>query len=254
MRQALGIPPTLLLMIFCVAPAAAQNLEEAVRNFDEGNLRYGQGDYRGAVDRYSDAIDAGYVSGALLFNMGNAYFRLDEIGQAIRYYEKAAKLTPESSELRHNQAIAGSQTVDKFSQLPKPFWESWWEWTVRTFGARMLFGGGVLFYLCAAVVVGLRIRNGQTPWRRRVLTLTAALAVVFISTGYAASVETHKVRHAVVLMDEVTLRENPEGARSDLDVHEGLVVEVVTDEMNWVEIKLPNGVRGWVRAESLGRI
>lgn len=253
-RYAFSIGPAVLLVILCIAPAAAQDLEEAVRSFDEGNLRYREGDYRGAVDHYSHAVEAGYVSGALLFNMGNAYFRLDEIGQAIRYYEKAAKLTPEITELGHNLAIARARTVDQFSRLPEPFWETWWQWTMRTFGSRALFAVGVIFYLCAAITLGLRIRNGQTPWRRRILTVSAALAVLFISTGYAASVDADRLRHAVVVTDEVGLRENPEGARTDLSVHEGLVVEIVTDESNWTEIRLPNGVRGWVRAESLGRI
>ena len=244
----------LLLLIFCVHPSAAEDLQEAVRNFDEGNLHYRQGEYRGAVDSYSQAIDESVVSGALLFNMGNAYFRLDEIGQAIRYYEKAAEVIPESTELRHNLVIARAQTIDQFSQLPKPIWESWWQWVIRTFGSRALFAVGVAFYLGAAVTVAIRIRDGQTPWRRRILTLTAVLAAVFISTGFAASVEEQTARRAVILTDEVSLRESPDGPTSDTEIHEGLVVGVATARAEWVEITLPNGVRGWVRAASLGVI
>lgn len=243
-----------LLLILCARPLVAEDLKEAVRNFDEGNRHYRQGEYREAVDRYQRAIDEGFVSGALLFNMGNAYFRLDEIGQAIRYYEKAAEVIPESTALRHNLAIARAQTIDQFSQLPKPIWETWWQWVIRTFGSSALFAMGVAFYLAAAVTVAIRIRDGQSPWRRRILTFTAVLAIVFISTGFAASVEEQTARRAVVLSDEVTLRESPDGAASDTEIHEGLVVHVATPKADWIEIRLPNGVRGWVPAASLGVI
>lgn len=243
-----------LLMTLCVYPAAAEDLAEAVRMFDEGNLHYREGEYRAAVDTYSRAIDEGFVSGALLFNMGNAYYRLDEIGQAIRYYEKAADVIPESTELRHNLSIARGQIVDQFSQLPEPFWVASWQWIIRTIGSRALFAAGIIFYFGAAVTVAFRIRNGQTPWLRRILTLTAVLALVFISSGFAASMEEQRARRAVVLADDVTLRETPDGAASGVEVHEGLIVDVTGVESEWIEIRLPNGVRGWIRTASLGVI
>jgi len=254
MAQARTRLTVLLLLFLCVHPLAAEDLKEAVRNFDDGNLHYRQGQYSDAVDRYQRAIDAGFVSGALLFNMGNTYFRLDEIGQAIRYYEKAAEVIPESTALRHNLAIAHAQTIDQFSQLPKPIWEAWWQWLIRTFGSSALFAVGVTFYVAAAATVAIRIRDRQTPWRRRILTFTAVLAIVFISTGFAASVEEQTARRAVVLADEVTLRESPDGTASDTEIHEGLVVYLATAKADWIEIRLPNGVRGWVPAASLGVI
>lgn len=245
---------TSLIAVSSPTAASCQALERAVRHFDEGNLRYRQGEFRGALTSYEKAIDEGFVSGALYFNMGNAYFRLDEMGQAIRYFEKAAEIMPRSAELEHNLQLVRSQAVDQFSRLPDPFWKSGWRFVVGLFGPTGLFAVGLIFYFTAVVVLALRIRSGQTPWRRRILSVSVALAIVFVGAGFSASVEHQSASRAVVLIDEVTLLEAPEGARSDLNIHEGLVVDVVRSRDGWVEVRLPNGAKGWVRSEVLGLI
>lgn len=243
-----------LIGVSSSSPASAQGLDHAVRYFDEGNIRYREGDYRGAVTSYERAAEEGFVSGALFFNMGNAYYRLDETGQAIRYYEKAAEILPRTAELEHNLAIVRAETVDQFSRLPDPFWRPWWQAVVDRFGTTALFGIGMIFYLVATVVLARRIRSGQTPWRRRILAVSATLALVFLVAGFTASVEAQTAKRAVVLIDEVTLLDAPEGARSDVDIHEGLVLDVLDDRDGWMEVRLPNGATGWIRSHALGLI
>lgn len=244
----------LVVTAFSVRPAAAQDLEEAVRSFDDGNQRYRQGDHRGALESYSRAVDAGFVSGALFLNMGNSYYRLDDVGNAVRYYERAYELIPQSDELRHNLQIVRSETVDQFSRLPQPFWTSAWRWVVQTFGADVLLAAGILFYFVAAGTVALRIRSGRTSWRRRVLAVAASLAIVLITAGFAASFREESMQRGVILVDEVPLLEAPEGPRSGPDIHEGLVLDVIGSEETWFEVRLPNGVKGWVRSEAVGII
>lgn len=246
----------LLVLVLALpdVPAAAQELSMSVRHFDEGNLRYGRGDYRGAVESYDRAIEAGFVSGAVLYNLGNAYYRLDEIGQAIRYYEKAAQWMPENPELRHNLALVRTQTTDTFSRVPVPFWLSWWRSMVHSFGSDALFFIGVVFYLGAAVALSLRIRGARDAWLRRSMMLAATLAVVFVTTGLAASVEEQTTRRGVILAAEVALLESPDGARTDFDLHEGLILDILSQDAEWTEVKLPNGVKGWVRTDMLGVI
>lgn len=244
----------ILAAVLLPASVQAQGLGVAISDFDEGNRRYRMGDYQSAVDSYERALHHGFTSEALYFNMGNAYFRLDQIGQAIRYYEKARRLEPEVPELQHNLSIARERTIDTFSQLPEPFWMPVWGAMVRSVGSVGLFAIGMLFYLVAAGALGLRIRSGQTPWRRRMLTAGLVLAVCFFTFGFASSAEQVRDQKAVVLVDETTLLEAPDGEPSSLNVHEGLVVDVVSTAGEWREVRLPNGTRGWMTSDALGEI
>lgn len=251
----------LLILVFLVPiflmpiPAMAQ-LEEAVQAFDEGNAAYLEGDYQGAINAYNKAIDHGYVSGSLFYNLGNAYYRHDELGQAIRYYEKARLLMPNNRELAHNLAFTNSKTIDTFSQLPLPAWTRWWRSMIAKTAGTGLYTMGILAYLLA---VGLLIFKMWTkhpsPWIRRARSFTFILAGILLVSAFAASMQSEEHARAVVIAAQTALREAPaEDAPTELSIHEGLLVDVLTQEGTWAEVKLPNGARGWILAESLADV
>ncbi|QXD14535.1 BatD family protein [Rhodocaloribacter litoris] len=243
------------LVLFGAARAPAQ-VTEAVRHFDAGNRLYAEGDYRGALEAYERALATGFASGALYLNLGNAYYRLDELGQAIRYYEKARRLLPESREVSHNLRITRSRAVDQFSQVPVPFWRGWWQKAVAALGARGFFLVGLSGYLTALGLAGLRIwRARPHAWHRRMLTLAALVGGVGLVAAFGASVAEEGGRRAVVVVEQVELRTRPgETGEAALTVHEGLVVDVTGEDGGWIAVRLPNGVTGWLRAGTLGEI
>lgn len=244
---------TTLLFPFAL-PVQAQDIPEAVRHFDEGNRFFREGAHIDAVTSYQNALEAGYASGTLYYNMGNAYFRLDEIGQAIRFYEKARRYMPESEELAHNLAIARDRTTDNFSQLPAPFWRPAWNRLVRTLSPTGIFLLGLLGYGMASAALALRIRRTRSPWLRRAVLVGVMIAALFVTSGFVASwEETHTVQ-AVMLADETNLTDRPDGSSTDLTVHEGAVVEIVTVRAAWSEVRLPNGVQGWIPTSAYGEI
>jgi tetratricopeptide (TPR) repeat protein len=248
---------TLLLFpgLLCAATAAAQPTE-ALRHFDAGNQHYNEGRYSDAISAYRQAYEAGHASGALYFNMGNAYYRLDEVGQAIRYYEKARLLIPESNELLHNLEIARARTQDQFSQLPTPFWVVWWRNLVTAVGALGFFITGLVFYLAAAALVGYPILRGtRGPWYRRSLTVAVLGGLLFFGAAFTASLGNRLNRSAVLLSSQAVLRTAPlPDASTELSIHEGLVLRVLQEQDHWIEVRLPNGTTGWLETDTVGEI
>lgn len=248
--------PRLILLAFLLgavlAPAAAGQPAEAVRAFEVGNARYAEGDYAGALTAWEGAREAGYVSGALLYNMGNAYYRLDDVGRAVLFYERARLLLPDQPELAHNLEMARARTEDRFARLPPPVWTRAWRGVVRAVGAGGLFGAGLALYLAAAALASVRVLRGpRGAWHRRALAVSAVLATVLLGAAFAASLDGRLGRAAVVLAPAAPLRDAPDpAAEASLDVHEGAVVDVVRDEGAWIEVRLPDGTRGWLPADA----
>ena len=250
-----GMPGALALLFFAAAgPAQAQDIPDAVRHFDEGNRLFREGAHKEAVTSYRNALDAGYANGALYYNMGNAYFRLDEIGQAIRFYEKARRYAPESKELAHNLALARNQATDRFSQLPAPFWRPAWNRLVRALSPTGVFLIGLLCYGLAAGALALRIRRVRSPWLGRMTRAGGVLAILFLTSGFVASYEKTYTARAVMLADATNLTDRPDGSATELTLHEGAVVEILKVRAEWSEIRLPNGVQGWVPVAAYGEI
>ena len=236
-------------------PAYAQADAEAYRLFDEGNRLFREGRYRAALDRYQDVLDTGHANGPLYYNMGNACYRLDELGQAILFYEKARTWMPERTELAHNLEIARQQRVDAFSQVPDPFWRPAWERLVQVLSPTGIFVLGLLGYLIAAAALAMRIHRTRSPWLRRIAWAGGMFAITFLTLGWTASFEpTVRVR-AVVLHEEARLMDHPSGSASEpitseLTIHEGTVLDVLTIQGMWSEVRLPNGVRGWIPTDA----
>lgn len=227
-----------------------------MQHFDEGNRRFTQGDYRGALEAYHEAEASGQVSGALFYNMGNAYYRLDQLGQAVRYYEKARRLLPDSPELAHNLEIVRARLQDQMSQLPEPFWRPWWRRFVTRFGVGGLFAAGFLLYLTAAAIAGYRIWTGtRSPWLRRGLTVSLSLGLLLVVLAFTASAERRLDRRAVVIATEIGLREAPRaGAPVTTTIHEGLLLDVLQEQDAWLQVRLPNGTTGWIDAQAVGEL
>ena len=101
---------TLLFFSFCIG----QNTEL----FDKGNDLYNQGRYLEAIESYSDIIKDGKHSSELYYNMGNSYYKLNDIANSIFYYEKALLLNPKSEKITNNLSFAQNMLIDKIEPLP----------------------------------------------------------------------------------------------------------------------------------------
>ena len=102
---------TLLFFSFCIG----QNTEL----FDKGNDLYNQGRYLEAIESYSDIIKDGKHSSELYYNMGNSYYKLNDIANSIFYYEKALLLNPKSEKITNNLSFAQNMLIDKIEPLPQ---------------------------------------------------------------------------------------------------------------------------------------
>lgn len=244
------------LLLLTIPSDTRAQLTETVRFFDEGNRLYLLGDYTGALSAYQSAEQTGYAGGALFHNMGNTYYRLDEIGQAIRYYHRTARLLPDDPRVRHNLQIAQASIVDRFSTVPEPVWQRYWQALVSRTGASGLFFTGLFFYLAAAALFAYRFWTGiPNEWLRRARAAATGAGVVLLVAAFAASLSAGIERKAVILESAITVYESPIADTDPvLDVHEGLVVDILGSQASWSKIRLPNGVTGWIESRAMAEI
>jgi len=68
--------------------------------FDQANQLYNDEKYEQAIEKYQAILNAKFESPELYYNLGNAYAKLDELGEAIYYLEKAKKMKPDDEDFR----------------------------------------------------------------------------------------------------------------------------------------------------------
>ena len=246
-----AVGAALLLVACSSAPLAAQ---EAF--FEEGNRLYQEGDFVGAVELYERVLETGVESGELHYNLGNAWFRLGEIGPAVLHYERARRMMPRDDDLRANLELARSLTVDEITPLPG-FWllrvARWW---IDLLSRPVLLAVVTLTWLTAmgALIVAVTGRaESLLVWSRRVAAAAGGLTLVFGLSLMARELGVGRPDEAVIMAEAAAVHSAPSDDRELLifTVHEGTRVRVERRSDAWVEIVLEDGRVGWVRSGQL---
>lgn len=228
-------------------PAVA--MDEAAQ-WDAANTAYINGDYAHAIELYEAILRSNRHSAKLYYNLGNAYYKQEELGRAILNYRRALRLAPGDADARYNLSVAESRTKDTIQSIPEFFLTTWMRslrhtissngWTVIALVMLVVTAALVLFYLLSRRLV-LRKVGFYGMLVALLLTLLAA---------WCADASRHELidgNEAVVMSRSTSVKASPDNGATDLFVlHEGTVVKISERLGNWCEITIADGKKGWL--------
>lgn len=233
---------------------AAQDVSKAV-----GDSAYANGNYAEAISVYENLLENIGESSELHYNLGNAYYKAENIAKAILAYERALLLNPGDEDIAFNLQLARSKTVDKVAPTYKFFIIEWTENIVNLASMQTWCVAGIIFFIML-LVLSLAFLFGKSIIIRKVCFFSA-LVCLFITlfANFAAMHLYHYLTErtdAIVLQPSVTAKSTPSNTGTDLFViHEGRKVKISDDSMQgWKEIELEDGNIGWIPAESIEKI
>ncbi|MEN0003819.1 MAG: tetratricopeptide repeat protein [Bacteroidota bacterium] len=242
----------LLLSTTCFAQTEAQQLLESA------NTKYKAKDYTGAIKAYEAVLATGLQSEALYYNLGNAYYRNNQYGKAILYYERALLLDPTDADIRHNLQLAEAQKTDEIAVIPTFFLSRWWYNGSLSLGPN---GWSVVGMLCLWLGVGGLILWLMGPNRTRKKQGFLAgigllvLSLLPLSLAFSAKQYLQNSQEAVVTKPEVSLYSAPDTLSQSLRLlHEGTKVQMIDSLSNWHKVQLSNGDEGWMAMEDVEEI
>src|SRR5216684_895 len=103
----------LVIGVCCVTTLVASPADE----FKAANQLYDAGNFSEAVAAYEKLEPK---TAPVYFNLGNAYFRQDKLGQAILNYERARRLAPRDPDILANLKFAERRLgVDEANMSPR---------------------------------------------------------------------------------------------------------------------------------------
>ncbi len=241
-----------LLTLLLVQPVFAVGTDSL---FYKANEEYNKGLYTNAVEDYQKVIDAGLESATIYYNLGNSYFKLDDIPSAILYFEKAKKLDPDNEDLDFNLNVAKTQVLDKIEPLPELFFKTWWRNLVTMFTSDTWTKTSLTFFILFFVLLSFYLLSGFTPIRK--LSFYTGL-IVFVLSVFTFILASQKftmeknLKEAIVFAPTITVKSSPNQNSVDLFViHEGSKVRVIDEVGEWYKIRIANGSIGWLPLETV---
>ena len=255
---------TLIIATAMAAPAAAsaQAKEKAPKTVAVtkamGDSAYIRQQYQEAISCYETLLRQG-VSAEIYYNLGNAYYRTDNITRAVLNYERALLLSPGDRDIRLNLQLARSKTIDKITPETEMFFVTWYRTLVNVMSvdgwARMS-----LISLAMAIVLALCYLFTSRVWMQKAGFFGALLMLfVFALSNLFAWQQKNELTNrtgAIVTSPAVQVKSTPSTSGTDLFIlHEGTKVEITDSSMKeWKEIRIADGKEGWIEASKIEAI
>ncbi len=240
------------LLVFSLSVTGQTAYQESL--VEQANQLYNAAEYKEAVSQYESVISSGFESASLYFNLGNAFFKLNEIPSAILFYEKAFKLDPTNEDIRFNLALANSRIIDKMEPLPEFFIKSWWKAARDIYSSNQWAKIGIFFFIAGLlsllvfIVAPSVFARKLSFWSFLFLTSFMALSFIFSVSSYR---EYSRQKSGIIFTPTVTVKSSPAETSVDLFViHEGTKVQITDKVEGWSEVRLANGNVGWIRTDT----
>ncbi len=224
---------------------------------------YETGQYALAAQAYQQLADQGYTDSALFYNLGNAYYRQGNLGQAILNYRRAGKLAPRDADIQANLEVARGQIASPAARVPGN--ESLFSRLVNfsrnwlTFNELALLALGLWILLALLVMAFSNSRRGsEMRAGLQYAALTASLALLLTVLGLGSRLYVDYIRpEGVIVTNEVNVTSSPnEQGETAFGLPRGAEVEIVEQRGNWVRLILPgqSDAQGWVPALAVEKI
>jgi tetratricopeptide (TPR) repeat protein len=242
-----------VLMILMLMPLSANAITK--QNADD---EYAKGNYQQAIKDYQEILKAG-VSSEIYYNLGNAYYRTDNITQALLAYERALQLSPGDNDIRFNLQYARSKTIDKITPETEMFFVTWYNSLVNFTSVDRWANTAIVSIVMALLLILVFLFAPQMWARKSGFYGSAVFLLLFAFANLFAFQQKHELetkQGAIVIAPTVNVKKTPAVSGTDVFViHEGTRVDITDRGMKqWRGIKLADGREGWLKTSQIEEI
>jgi tetratricopeptide (TPR) repeat protein len=219
--------------------------------FENANTAYNNAKYEKAVSLYKEILDQGEQSAALYYNLANCYYRLNNVGESVFYYEKAQLLNPNDQDIKVNAAFAQNMAIDAVELLPQPQLTRMKNSFFNSFSTEGWAVLGVILAWFCALFTGLYLWNKAPVLKRTffiLAILSSLLLISSISISFMKSSTEESTTYGILFSEKIDVWAEP-NSRSEVLflIHEGTKVQLLDALQEWQKIKIANGSEGWIK-------
>ena len=243
----------LLLAMICFGGTSAKAVTK-----NNADTEYQKGNYQQAIRDYEEILKNG-ESAEIYFNLGNAYYRTDNITKAVLNYERARLLSPGDDDINFNLQFARSKTIDKITPQSEMFFVTWYKSLVNFTSVDNWAKTGILCIVMALLLVLLYLFGPQLMLRKIGFFGGLAFFVIFLLSNLFAFQQKQALDNrtgAIIMAPSVNIKKTPAKNSTDQFVlHEGTRVDIIDKGMtDWRCIRVGDGREGWIETKAIEEI
>lgn len=246
------LPLTFITVLLCISAFAKGNYASV---WQKGNSAYQQKKFDSAAYYYNQIAEQEANNAEVYYNLGNTYYKLNNIGGAVLNYERALKINPGYKQASDNLYLTQSRINNRIQHMPEIFFVQWWKAMTRANLANTYAVIAVLLFLILLayhITKRLRVTSFHAP-----VQLSAAvivLSAVFIILSVVSATRLVSSREAVIMQEGTPMMQQPKYGTSQSLIPEGTKVEICNEKADWYEVTLPDGRTGWLQKSTIAKI
>ncbi len=252
-RKKINTHGWMLLLVALLLPLTANAVTKA-----DGDNEYSRGNYQQAIRDYEELLKQ-TKSSDLYYNLGNAYYRTDNITRAVLAYERALLLSPGDDDIRFNLQMARSKTIDKITPRSEMFFVTWYRALVNITSVDGWADIALLSMVLALILALVYLFASRMLFRKIGFFGGVAMLTLFLLCNLFAwhqhAILTERTG-AIIVSSSATLKATPTQQAKDNGVlHEGTRVDIIDDTMrDWKCVRLADGREGWLQSNKIEKI
>ena len=246
MKKIIGIG--IVCVICCYVNAQEEDMKAA-------ETAYAAELYDKTIELYESVLKNYGDSYELYYNLGNAYYKNNQIAPAILNYERALLIKPGDSDIRFNLEMARQQTLDRIEPLQEFFLKKWLRAAQNLIGVDSWATVGIVCFvsfICCLVMFFFSKRMFLKKLGFYISILFFILVLFANIFAYNQKKELLNRRGAIVFTPTVTIKSTPDNSGTDLFIlHEGTKVFIRNTIGEWHEIASEDGNVGWINKKDI---
>lgn len=220
--------------------------------FVSANSDYANQEYNAAIKKYNLILSSNLKSPELYYNLANSFFKINEIHQAIYYYEKALKIKPDFDDAKENLEICNLQLIDKIEEIPELMITSLYNNIINFLSLKNWIYLTLIFIWVSLIIFSYNSFVKKN--KKSVLYLVIFSFFLFFITTKKYN-QNINVKEAIIYSSVINVMSAPSEQSTNLfSLHIGTKVKIEDQIENWVNISIANGKKGWVLIENLKEI
>jgi tetratricopeptide (TPR) repeat protein len=216
--------------------------------FIRANMDYREGNFKQAISKYESILRKQMASGELYYNLGNAYFKDDNLGMAMVNYNRAKKYIPRDPSLNSNIEYAESFIQNNvYAYRANPLLRWLYEISL-SFSINEITYTFLFFYFVVIILIGV-ILNKKNMLKYLFYPFICTVLILFVSSTLFYVNLRHNVldNRAIVLNNGVDVKFEPFiNATTFFIVNQGQEVLIDGKSNGWYKISRPDGKQGWI--------
>ena len=243
----------LLLFLFTFQFAFSINVDSV---FVSANNFYEKSDFQNAINEYKKIIDSEISSSVLYYNIGNSYFKLNELGYARLYYEKAKLLDPNDVDLIYNLEILETRLVDDIPKLSSFFLIDIFKKISQTLTSSTWSLLTLIFTYLSVILISIIMLHKSKKYRTFALNLfLISLPALIISVFFLLSNIIYTKEYGILTITNSYIKTAP-SSNSDnaFIINEGAKFELIDNVNKWSRIQLEDGNNGWIQNDKFLKV